>query len=106
MKNCEISNTLTKFITENAHFDSESNLLFTVSVKDNSELAEEMKIWVEKDCKLNFGGLVGIKILSHQKNGEDITFSFSSEYFKMNIMEFKRFVKKEKESIHEYKRDS
>ncbi|CAK0770898.1 hypothetical protein CCP3SC15_4230001 [Gammaproteobacteria bacterium] len=104
MNSLEASNELIRFIIENAKFDNKNNLLFNVSVNNSSRLAEEMKTWTKKEHKLNFGGLIGIRIIGCQQNGNMEVFSFSSDYLDINLMEFKHFVKKEPEisEYHEY----
>lgn len=102
----EISNQLINFIIEHANFDQKSNLLFSVSFHnhENHELIAETKKWHKTDNKLNFGGLIGIKILNSHEDANHTIVSFSSEYFKIDIMEFKNFVKKEKHVV-EYRRE-
>lgn len=104
MNKFEISNELTKFIIETAKFDNKSNLLFDVSINDGNKLAEEIEVWATKDCKINFGGLIGIKVINKRRHEGMKIFSFSSDYLEINIMEFKNFIKKEPEvqEYHEY----
>jgi len=87
---------LLNFILENAKFNEKSNLLFTVTIT-SPELISEMERWQREEVKLSFGGLVGIKILQSQTIGEGTIFSASADYFKMDTMGFRHFVKKEPE---------
>lgn len=96
MSNYDLSEQLTNFILENAKFDEKSNLHFTLTIT-HPDLINEMERWQREENKLSFGGLVGIKILSTQKSNENAIFTCSADYFKMDIMSFKHFVKKEPE---------
>jgi len=100
----ELSNQLTDFIIDHAIFDKKSNLLFTVTIDNNSQLINELKTWHQSNEKLNFGGLIGIKILNYQQNENNTEFSCSADYFKLDLMKFKYFVKKERE-VTEYRRE-
>ncbi|CAK0774696.1 hypothetical protein CCP3SC5AM1_940007 [Gammaproteobacteria bacterium] len=95
MDNFTISNDLINFIINNAHFDKHNILLFTVKINNDSEFIKELEVWNKKNCKLNFGGLIGIEILNHHSDENNFIFSFKSDYFRSNMIEFKNFIEKD-----------